>query len=135
MHTPLRSPVPPRAAWRTACALAVALLAPATPARAAFPASPTHAVLTTSSTSAELRARLDSLARALTASDPSEAGGAWYYLGSSADRSGMRDSALAAYERALALRGNREERLAAVDLRLRREAPGDARAATARSFR
>ena len=131
MHTPLRSPVLPRAAWRTACALAVALLAPATPARAAFPASPTHAVLTTSSTSAELRARLDSLARALTASDPSEAGGAWYYLGSSADRSGMRDSALAAYERALALRGNREERLAAVDLRLRREAPGDARAALA----
>jgi len=111
---------------------ALALAAAAVPAVvAAFPNTPTQGVLSAARSWEELRARLDSLGQALAPGDPLAAGEAYYYFGLSADRAGMRDSALAAFQRAIALRGNREELLAAADVRLRREGPGDGAAAVA----
>lgn len=61
-----------------------------------------------------------------------DAGEALQFLGNSYERDGLPDSALVAYRRAVALRGNRQERLAYVDLLLTRgtaEAVREARGA------
>ena len=56
------------------------------------------------------------------------AGEASFYLAQSLDRGGRLDSAIAACERAVTLRGNHEDRLMLADLRLRRETRADAAA-------
>lgn len=73
---------------------------------------------------ADLRARLLARADSAAANAP-VAGEAWYWAGVSWARSGLADSALAAFARARALRGNPEESLAAVDVLLARGQAAD----------
>ena len=122
------------AAGAARLAVAAALGGLAGAARAAFPPTPSQAILSSAISPAALRARLDSLAAATAASAPVDAGEADYYLAQSLARGGHIDSAIAACERAASLRGNREDLLLLADLRLRREAPDDARA-TLRALR
>ncbi|HEY6866120.1 MAG TPA: acetylxylan esterase [Candidatus Eisenbacteria bacterium] len=118
----------PRARRRTA-ALAMSLaLGLAAPAAAAPPLSPVQAILYGSPTPVILRARLDSLAVALESSDPISAGEARYHEGTSFLRGGQPDSAIGVFQRAAALRGNREDLLALADARLLRQGTGDPRA-------
>jgi len=108
---------------RTAAVLALGLLAAAGRAPAAPPPS-VQDLLYAADGPADARARL--LARAdSAAADPLAAGEAWYWAGVSWARSGRPDSALAAFARARALRGNPEESLAAVDVLLERGARAD----------
>ena len=119
------SPWAPLRAAASVWALALGL---AGAAAAATPLAPVQAILSQSPSPEALRARLDSLARAFGAGAPISAGEARYYEGMSFLRGGEADSAIAAYERAAALRGNREDLLALADARLLRQGPGDARA-------
>jgi dienelactone hydrolase len=57
------------------------------------------------------------------------AGEAWYYIGRSWERAGALDSAIAAYRRAVDLRGNAEDRIALADLLMARGDPADVAAA------
>jgi dienelactone hydrolase len=107
-------------------ACGVALVLAAARADAQPPASPTTAVLYSSGTQARLRARLDSLARAIGPTAPAEAGQALHYRGESFERGGQRDSAIACYQRALELRGDHEDRLSLADALLRRHRGRDA---------
>src|SRR5258706_1834734 len=100
----------------------------ATLARAAFPPTPVQTILSQAAPPASLRVRLDSLANADAARDPISAGEARYYQGLSFARAGMLDSAIIAYQSAVALRNSRVELLGLADVRLLREAPGDGRA-------
>ena len=100
----------------------------ATLARAAFPPTPVQTILSQAATPASLRVRLDSLANADATRDPISAGEARYYQGLSFARAGMLDSAIIAYQSAVALRNSRVELLGLADVRLLREAPGDGRA-------
>jgi len=112
---------------RLAALLAGSLLAAAA---AAAPPPSVQDLLLSGDGPAGLRARL--LARAdSAATDPLGAGEAWYWAGVSWARSGRADSALAAFARARALRGNPEETLAAVDVLLARGAGADLDSAAA----
>lgn len=123
----LRFPRPLRRPAAAAALLAAALLA--APAAAAPPPS-VKDLLYEGDHPAHLRARL--LARADSAGDrPLVAGEAWYWAGASWARSGLADSALAAFARARALRGNPEETLAAVDVLIARGRPADLDSAAA----
>lgn len=122
-----------RAAARLAAvgALVVVLAAAggaAAPARAAFPPTPAEVILSRAVSPADLRARLDSLASATATADPIVAGEARYYQGMSFARGGQLDSAIVAYRSAVSLRHDREELLELADVRLLRQAPGDAAA-------
>jgi hypothetical protein len=122
---------PRRTRATAALVLATALITLAgggAPARAAFPPTPTQDILTRATSPTDLRARLDSLANALEATDPIVAGEARFYQGTSFARGGRTDSAIVAFGAAARLRGNREELLGLADARLRRGAPGDAAA-------
>jgi dienelactone hydrolase len=107
-------------------ACGVALVLAAVRADAQPPASPTTAVLYSSATQVQLRARLDSLTRALATTTPIEAGLALHYRGESFERGGQRDSAIACYQRALDLRGDHEDRLSLADALMRRHRGRDA---------
>jgi dienelactone hydrolase len=111
---------------KLALACGVALVLAAVRADAQPPASPTAAVLYSSATQVQLRARLDSLARATAATTPLEAGLALHYRGESFERGGQRDSAIACFQRALDLRGDHEDRLSLTDALLRRHHGRDA---------
>ena len=130
-HTPVE---PGRSRGRAtifACAgaLVVVLTAGvAAPARTAMTTNATQAILSQSVSPASLRARLDSLANARAVRDPISAGEARYYQGLSFARAGVLDSAIAAYQSAVALRNSREELLGLADVRLLRQAPADAAA-------
>ena len=78
----------------------------------------------------ELRASLRRHALATEATARTDAGADWYWIGRSWERAGAPDSALAAYRHAVRLRGDHVERLALVDVLLRRRAAGDVAAAS-----
>ena len=86
--------------------------------------SPVQNLLLAGRNPADLRARLLSHADSVRA-DGIDAGEAWYHAGLSWARAGSGDSALAAFARARAVRGNIEESLAAVDVLLARGAGPD----------
>jgi hypothetical protein len=89
------------------------------------PPTPTQALLFAGTAPPDLRRRL--LAHAdSAAANPADAGEAWYFLGRSWARGGQPDSALAAFDRARALRGNPEDVMAVADLLLTRGARDDA---------
>lgn len=92
--------------------------------------SPVQNVLLAARNPADLRARLLAHADSVRA-DGIDAGEAWYHAGLSWARGGAGDSALAAFERARAVRGNFEETLAAVDVLLARGADPDLDSAAA----
>jgi tetratricopeptide (TPR) repeat protein len=109
-----------------ACLLGVAL---PTSARA----TPLEDLLLAAGSTAELRASL--LRYAETARDSLEQGEAHYYLGVSYERAGMADSAILAYEVAVARRNSDQDRKALVDALLRRRGPQDAQRSLAISAR
>lgn len=113
---------PPRSA-AAAVALFVLLVLVAAVALAADP-SPVQNILLAGRNPADLRARLLAHADSVRANGI-DAGEAWYHAGLSWARGGSGDSALAAFERARAVRGNLEETLAAVDVLLARGAGSD----------
>src|SRR6185436_576003 len=94
-------------------AAVVVLLAATAPFAAAFAAEPTPVMnlLLAGRDPADLRARLVAHADSVRANGI-DAGEAWYHAGLSWARAGSSDSALAAFARARALRGNLEETLA-----------------------
>jgi hypothetical protein len=98
-----------------------------------IPGTPAQAILSQAVSPAGLRARLDSLANAEAARNPSLAGEARYYQGMSFFRAGLLDSAITALQSALTLRKGRDELLELADVRLLRDGPGDA-AAVLREF-
>ena len=79
------------------------------------PRPATAAVLHSSATQVQLRARLDSLARAAAATTPLEARVGVALPRREAGRGGQRDSAIACFQRALDLRGDHEDRLSLTD--------------------
>jgi dienelactone hydrolase len=105
---------------------ALALAALASPPPEGRASEAVEALLLEARTPAALRASL--LAFAATAPETAQAGrgAAFFYAGSSFERAGRPDSALACYERAVAVRGASAERDAYVDALLQRAADGDA---------
>lgn len=101
---------------------------------AAEPASPVQNLLFAADDPADLRARLLAHADSVSA-DALDAGEAWYWAGVSWERAGHTDSALVAFGRARALRGNLEETLAEIDLRIARRSAGDLDSAAALAAR
>lgn len=101
---------------------------------AAEPASPVQNLLFAADDPADLRARLLAHADSVSA-DALDAGEAWYWAGVSWERAGHADSALVAFGRARALRGNLEETLAEIDLRIARRSAGDLDSAAALAAR
>jgi tetratricopeptide (TPR) repeat protein len=104
-----------------------ALLAPLLLAALAPPCFASGAVdtlLLQARTTPELRALLADHAE--TARDSLQRGEAFYYLGMSYEREGRRDSAIAYYQEAVALRNDDLERRALMDALLRRRGSGDA---------
>ena len=82
-----------------------------------------RSILATSATPEELRANLLAFAR-----EPRSAGAigeAHYYRGVSFEREGQRDSAIASYRQALAIRATHEGRFRLLDALLLRRGPGD----------
>jgi hypothetical protein len=109
------------------CALVLGLAA----AARALPPNETERLLLEPAGPAALRARLAAHAAEIEPRDREQAGHAWAVLGASARRAGLADSAIAALERAVALRGKLEDLTALADARLARGASGDAAAARA----
>lgn len=92
-------------------------------AQAARPLTRPQILLWESAEPSGLRRALRLYADSAASGDPQarlDAGEALHLLGSSYERDGMADSALTAYRRAVALRGDRQERLALADLLLAR---------------
>lgn len=109
---------------RLATLLLVSSLA-ASAALAYLPLSPVQNILDHGTHPADLRARLVAHRDSVAATDSLGAAEAWYWLGVSHERSGNRDSALAAYRHAYAVRANNEDALALVDLLLLRGTRAD----------
>ncbi len=106
---------------------AFALLAAAT--AGAEPVTPVRHLLLQAHDPADLRARLRAFAD--SAGPGLDAGEAWYHLGVSLVRGGKIDSALVAFARARAVRGDAKEAIAAIDARIARSADGDLDSAAA----
>jgi tetratricopeptide (TPR) repeat protein len=100
---------------------------PTTPAAKTAPKPPpfksAEQILLEASSPAELRDLLLENARKQERADRNGAGESHYYRGVSFERAGAIDSAIAEYRQALALRGMHEDRLALVDVLLRRRDP------------
>lgn len=112
----------------------LALLAPLAvtgPSRAGSPPTRTQVLLIECPSRESLRLSLLDHARRAGATAPLSAAEALYFAGSSYERAGRADSAIACYRGALALRGNAPERIALADLLLRRGRDGDRDAARA----
>lgn len=107
--------------------LSLLLLAPCAPggARAGLPPTATQMILRQATSPRDLRARLLDYALATDKSSPLSAGEAWYWLGHSFARASRPDSAIACWERAMAVRGVPDERIALAEALLARAAPGD----------
>ncbi len=107
------------------------LLLPAQ-AHAARPLTRPQILLWDNGTPAELRRALRAYADSAASGEPQarlDAGEALNFLGSSYERDGLPDSAIVHYRRAVALRGDRQERLAFTDLLLARGTPESVREA------
>ncbi len=109
----------------------LALLAAIATARAGLPPTRTQVLLTECPSRASLRSSLLDHARRTGAATPLSAGEALYFAGSSFERAGRADSAIACYRGAIAMRGNAPERIALADLLLRRGRDDDRAAARA----
>jgi hypothetical protein len=86
------------------------------------------AILMSSVTPADLRARLLAWITDVPAADSSGSGDAWHYVALSYERGGVADSAAMAYRRAWGILGNREDLIGHVDAMLVEERPEDGRA-------
>jgi hypothetical protein len=102
------------------------LAASAAPLLALVPTPRLDALLAQAGTATSLRANLFSYADSAAATGRRmDAGIAWFLAGQSYDRGGYGDSAVACYQRSVALRGGGEERTALAAALLRRQGEGD----------
>ncbi|MEO7867038.1 MAG: hypothetical protein ABIU54_05290, partial [Candidatus Eisenbacteria bacterium] len=100
-------------------ALTLTLLVTPSPVSAARPLTRPQVLLWDASGTIELRRSLRAFADSAAAGDPHDrldAGEALTFLGSSYEREGSLDSAAACFRRAVAIRGDRPERLSLADL-------------------
>ena len=112
---------PPRVAlllWAVLAALPPAAHAGEPPSRASI-------LMTACPSRASLRASLIAYADSILPAEPAIAGEAYFFAGQSYVRASLPDSAIACFERAVAARGEEEERFALADALLMRRGEGD----------
>lgn len=104
-----------RVALLSAFAFALLIPAFAAPAAAYMPPSPVQNLLYRAKDPVDLREQLRAHRDSVAATDPLDAGEAWYWLGVSHSRSGELEPAIEAFRKSFAIRGNREDLVALCD--------------------